>query len=330
MYSILVLFPFLGLTFGFYHQVSFRPSSLRLFRSEDEPAARLANSVRPSVALVIPKGVRNMTARGSGFCVKYPSSSKNSSSTYLITAAHVAAPGFDVQVVWNNNQTVTATVVGRNATLDLALLQTTPAIAGAQCLEIASEYPHVGTTTFALGYPAMNLLDGPAMTRGIVCAIANGFAFPDETETQPNSTSFVVTDAGMSGGMSGGPLIDSTGTVIGVNALIRPDLRALGNYAVSSKELKSFLESIQHSTSDCSSDNVAYRVVLFNDPMNKKERVASVLQTTARLNITTANQVMMQAHQTGRGVVAELEQELAEALCLALRNQDVLVEVERS
>lgn len=326
MYAVLVLFPFLGLTFGFYPQVAFRRSSWRLFGAdEDEPAVRLAKAVRSSVALVLPKGVRNMTARGSGFCVEYPSSQN---STYLITAAHVAAPGFDVQVILNN-QTAAATVVGRNVTLDLALLQTTPAIAGVRSLEIASEFPLVGTTTFALGYPAMNLLEGPAVTRGIVCGIANGFALPD-SETLPTSTSFVVTDAGMSGGMSGGPLIDSTGTVVGVNALIRPDLRALGNYAVSSKELKSFLDSTQLSTSNGSSDKIAYRVVLFNDPMNKKERVASVLQTTARLNETTANQVMMQAHKTGRGVVAELEGNVAEALCLALRKQDVLVEVERS
>ena len=34
-------------------------------------ALRLARQVQPSVALVLPKGVRNMTARGSGFVVNF-------------------------------------------------------------------------------------------------------------------------------------------------------------------------------------------------------------------------------------------------------------------
>ena len=62
-----------------------------------------------------------------------------------------------------------------------------------------------------------------------------------ERMNDDDSIVFVVTDAAMSGGMSGGPLVNASGFVLGVNALIRPDLRALGNYAVSTQEVLAFL-----------------------------------------------------------------------------------------
>jgi len=319
-----------------HHLSSFvhRPPRSRtsLFGSvEDEPAVRLANLVRPSVALVVPKGVRNMTTRGSGFVIDRAFDSKTN-STYIVTAAHVAVPGFGVDVVLGG-QTLGATVVARNTTLDLALLRTKE-IKAAKGLDVVSDFPDVGTRAYALGHPASNLQNGPAMTSGIVCGIANGFSIPEtDAKDASSTTTYIVTDAGMSFGMSGGPLVDRTGNVLGVNALVRPDLRALGNYAVSNRELKGFLESIERSeTADIASPTQnAYRVVLFNDPMNKKERVSSVLQSVAGFDEQQANRVMMEAHKTGRGIVQyDLEQDLADTLCLELRQQDVLVEVERA
>ena len=63
--------------------------------------------------------------------------------------------------------------------------------------------------------------------------------------------------------------------------------------------------------------------------MNKRARVSKVLKEVASLNETTANQVMMQAHTSGRCVVANVtDGSQAELLCQALREQDLLVEVE--
>ena len=367
-----------------HHDVSTKPRpfwtrGLRLWakRSDDanemEPTVVLANQIRPKVALVIPKGVRNMTARGSGFVVQVGggdpnnhnssnnnnnSSSSSSSSTYIVTAAHVALPGHDVEVVLggdNQKLAQTATVLARNMTLDLALLRiettgrpsTTTATTTTtnSALTISEDFPPVGTTTFAFGYPATNLQQGPAMTSGIVCGISNGLGMPDVVVTDDSTrmtpfnnstttTTYVVTDAGMSSGMSGGPLVDRTGTVLGVISLIRPDLRSLGNYAVSSKELQAFLKaawSRESGTNNGSKDMATYRIVLFNDPMNKKERVASVLQSIASLDNEEANNIMMKAHRTGQSTVQDgLEQELAETMCAMLRKEDVLVEVERT
>lgn len=63
--------------------------------------------------------------------------------------------------------------------------------------------------------------------------------------------------------------------------------------------------------------------------MNKRQRVASVLETVASLDSETADQVMMAAHTTGRGLVGAFpEKEQATSLCRALRDEDLLVEME--
>lgn len=297
---------------------------------DEEPTVAMANRICPSVALVIPKGVRNMTARGSGFIVNGPAANKN--TTYLVTAAHVAAPGYNVQVALGDqpDSPCSATLLARNLTLDLALLSFESSRLSQVPLPVSQTFPPVGASAYAFGFPATNLLRGPAMTSGIVCGISTGLGIPDLT-TKYNETTYVLTDSGMSGGMSGGPLVDRTGSVIGVNALIRPDLRSLGNYAVSNKELQGFLDSAWQSKLETSGAKAtSFRVVLFNDPMNKKERVSNVLQGVASLDSQTANNVMMKAHQTGRCTIKDgLERQSAESMCSIFQKEDVLVEVEQ-
>jgi S1-C subfamily serine protease len=296
-------------------------------------ALNVARLVQPSVALVTPIGVRNMTARGSGFVIDC--NTLSTEYTYLVTAAHVALPGFDIEIKLGET-TRPATVVGRNITLDLALIRTEK-IQGIQGLEIASDIPEVGSISFAHGYPASRMR-GPAMTSGIVCGIADGLGMPDglmpsnnlSNQTAAIETIYVVTDAAMSGGMSGGPLVNAVGTVMGVNALVRPDLRALGNYAVSAEEIRSFLANLEQRSSEGNVSATGYRVYLFNDGMNKKERVSSVLKSVAMMEEVDASKVMMEAHSTGRGVVREFSERVqAEELCKALRMEDILVEVDQ-
>mmetsp|Transcript_10022 Transcript_10022/g.24526 ORF Transcript_10022/g.24526 Transcript_10022/m.24526 type:complete len:286 (+) Transcript_10022:250-1107(+) len=111
----------------------------------------------------------------------------------------------------------------------------------------------IGNPVYAFGYPMG--VEGPTMTSGILSATTKGINYMDApTGEEPSEvsksrpfehTSFVITDAAMAGGMSGGPLVDGEGCVLGINALVRSDLRALGNYAVSALECEMFLEKLE-------------------------------------------------------------------------------------
>ena len=76
--------------------------------------------------------------------------------------------------------------------------------------------------------------------------------------------------------------------------------------------------------------SLSYQVMLYNDPMNKRERVSKVLTEIAELKEKDANRVMMEAHTTGKSRVGDAfdNREKAEALAVSLKQQgDVLVEV---
>ena len=316
-------------------------------------ATNVAQSIHPQVAKVVPVGVRNITSQGTGFVVNY---NDDEQYVYLLTAAHVASPGLGLTVCFPDATATAyyaATVVGRDIDSDVALIRfkTDNSTRTYQPLQLSlNETIPVGTLAFASGYPS-GIVGGPAMTMGIVCGMAKGVsewfgsstatttkANNDTSYTERNST-FVVTDAAMAGGMSGGPLVDVNGVVLGMNALIRPDMRALGNYAVSAGTCRAFINRLQEDehisrSSLANNSSTTFRVMLYNDRMNKRTRVAQILKDVAALDEDSAEKVMMSAHTTGRGMVREFPggeegRTQAETFCNALRNEDVLVEVEQ-
>ncbi|KAL7445579.1 hypothetical protein ACHAXM_009935 [Skeletonema potamos] len=248
--------------------------------SSTPSTVQTARSVRPSVVLVTSTGVRNENSQGSGFVVEFDDARDDNDieevdRCYILTSAHVAPPGWKVSVTFPSDpdKQYPATVVGRKLNSDLALLAVESAIddndedpfppplimssediltdTKSSSSSISSN--EIGSPLYAFGYPMG--LEGPTMTSGILSATTKGINYMDApTGEEPSEisksrpfekTNFVITDAAMAGGMSGGPLVNSEGIVLGVNALVRPDLRALGNYAVSSIECESFLEKLE-------------------------------------------------------------------------------------
>ena len=57
------------------------------------------------------------------------------------------------------------------------------------------------------------------------------------------------------------------------------------------------------------SPTTSYRVMLYNDQVNTRTRVAQVLRDVAALNETLADQIMMAAHTTGKGIMKEFSEE---------------------
>jgi len=249
--------------------------------SSTPSTVQTARSVRPSVVLVTSTGKCNENSQGSGFVVEFDDAGDDTDieevdRCYILTSAHVAPPGWKVSVTFPSDPAIqyAATVVGRKLNSDLALLSVECSIddndedpfpvplvlssddvltdtKASSSSSLTSD--QIGSPLYAFGYPMG--LEGPTMTSGILSATTKGINYMDApTGEEPSEisksrpferTSFVITDAAMAGGMSGGPLVNSDGVVLGVNALVRPDLRALGNYAVSSIECESFLEKLE-------------------------------------------------------------------------------------
>lgn len=98
-----------------------------------------APQATPSVAMVTPRGVRNITSRGTAFVIDFPGA-EGDSSVYLLTAAHVAAPGTRLEVSFvgaadkagvpqrgsGSPAMIPAEVVSRAGGADVALIKVRP------------------------------------------------------------------------------------------------------------------------------------------------------------------------------------------------------------
>lgn len=274
-------------------------------------------SVSPSVALIMPRGVRNSTAQGSGFAVAVHNVS------YILTSAHVAAGGMSVEVALPGDgfkERYNATVVGRApGGEDIALLSLPDDAPPLPLLDFGdSNALRPGEFVVALGHPSgmrgavsLGVLSGrselPAFCTSAVAPDELGADSAGSDDDGSAAVQYLVTDAAFAGGMSGGPLCGDDGLVYGVNTLVDGRLRGLGNLAIASNRVRVAAEAIASLSAAKGSACFALRLVLFNDQFNKRARVEKVLTSRAGLSAEAAKVAMMGAHTTGRGVVRVFE-----------------------
>jgi len=138
-----------------------------------------------------------------------------SSDGEIMTNAHVIDGASTVKVTLaGESQARTASVIGEDTAADLALLKISnvkglPAAALGKSSDIA-----VGDDVVAIGN-ALALRGGPTVTRGIISALDRSLESGTST-----MTGLIQTDASISSGNSGGPLVDATGKVIGINSAV--------------------------------------------------------------------------------------------------------------
>ncbi len=146
------------------------------------------------------------TATGSGFVLD--------KEGYILTNAHVVEGAKDVTVRFGDPREIDAKIVGTDLSTDLAVLKIDPDDATLKPLDLGdSNRAQVGDPVVAIGNPFG--LDR-TVTTGIVSA-------KQRQITAPNGFSIdnvIQTDAAVNPGNSGGPLIDSSGRVIGINSQI--------------------------------------------------------------------------------------------------------------
>lgn len=166
-----------------------------------------AGNVQQDLASVVT--VRSGDRMGSAFFV--------TAEGHLLTNAHVLQEGDSVvSLVLNNGFKVTAHVVRRDATVDVALLKMDGATVVPLKCDRTSRPP--GAEVYAIGTPASAGL-AQSLTKGI---ISGNRTFDDKT--------YIQTDVAINKGNSGGPLVDEHGTVLGIITakLTGPGMEGLG------------------------------------------------------------------------------------------------------
>jgi putative serine protease PepD len=152
------------------------------------------------------------SGEGSGFVID--------AKGHIVTNAHVVSGASSITVAFADGSHAKATLVGSDTSSDVALVKVSVPASKLRALPLGSSAGlKPGQGVVAIGSPFG--LSG-SITAGIVSAV-------DRTITAPNGvriTGAIQTDAALNRGNSGGPLLDSAGKVIGVNAQIESDTGA--------------------------------------------------------------------------------------------------------
>jgi len=148
-------------------------------------------------------------AEGSGFVID--------TNGDIVTNQHVVAGATSIKVRFQDGTVEKATLVGTDPSTDVAVIRVSGDSSLLHPLTFGdSSSLQVGDEVAAIGSP-FGLPE--SMTRGIVSAL-------NRTITAPNKFSIsgsIQTDAAINHGNSGGPLLNMSGQVIGVNAQIESD-----------------------------------------------------------------------------------------------------------
>jgi putative serine protease PepD len=175
----------------------------------DGSIAGIAAATLPGVVSILAEG-DNDSGSGSGFVIR--------PNGYILTNNHVvdlAADGGELTVVFNDGERAKGTIVGTNASYDLAVVKVDRR--GLPTVPLGdSALVRVGDVAIAIGAPLG--LDG-TVTSGIVSALDRP-VIAGESQADASYINAIQTDAAINPGNSGGPLLNADGAVIGVNSAI--------------------------------------------------------------------------------------------------------------
>lgn len=174
---------------------------------------------------------RQARSLGSGFVID--------KSGIVITNNHVVEGADEITVSFPNRDDYTATLIGRDALSDIAVLQINhengddfPAVKWGD-----DEASRIGDWVMAIGNP---FGQNGTVTAGIISA-------RNRTLGNTNDVDFIQTDASINRGNSGGPLFNMKGQVIGVNtAIVSPSGGNVGiGFSIPSNHAKNIVEQLQ-------------------------------------------------------------------------------------
>ncbi len=136
---------------------------------------------------------------------------------YVLTSDHVIGNAQEIQVVLADGRNVGATICGRDPEIDIAVIKLDEEV-----LPVAefgrSNKLNVGQLVLAFGNPfgTASASTQPSVTWGVISALHRNLRVSGNRFYQD----LIQTDAAINIGNNGGPLVDLSGKVIGINTLI--------------------------------------------------------------------------------------------------------------
>ena len=180
--------------------------------------ADVVSSIAPGLVQIV-----TPTSDGSGFVV--------SNDGLIVTNAHVVDQYSTVSVRLMNGQLHSGRVLGRDETIDLAVIKVDSRQAWQPMTLGEAGSVGVGDGVMALGFPLGDQLGRDyTVTTGIVSSLRTY-----------GSVERIQTDAAINPGNSGGPLVDRDGRVIGVNTSTFSDYQGI-SFAISVSEVRRNLD----------------------------------------------------------------------------------------
>lgn len=180
---------------------------------------------------------------GTGFVYE-----KDDKYGYVLTNAHVVSGAKTVQGILSNNNAVTLTVLGYDSYTDLAVLR----MDAKDVLQVVSigksENIKVGNSVFTVGSPLGSAYAG-TVTKGILSGKDRLIETSSSNANSLTTESYIVkvlqTDAAISPGNSGGPLVNLAGDVIGITSLKLVDTQVEGmGFAIPIEDAMNYVDTL--------------------------------------------------------------------------------------
>ncbi len=156
---------------------------------------------------------------------------------HILTSYHVVSGTQDVEIRLSDGKQIAGKRIAKDPDNDLALIQIDTAGSALAAAQLGdSEALKLGSVVIALGNPDG---DHVVATAGIVSVLGQSLRGPSGQLMD----GLIQTDALFNPGMSGGPLVNSQGQVVGLNTASMTEAQGI-NLAVSSKTIQKLLPDL--------------------------------------------------------------------------------------